>query len=61
MWVQIKNVFLFLYQVLLVKVQELACIMRYGVKQTLIPNNRPLHLFMGKIKNPESIGKISLT
>jgi len=49
--------FFFLYHVLLVKVQELACIVRYGVKKTLIPNNRPLHLRMGKIKHPESIGK----
>jgi len=49
--------FSFLNQVLLVNVQELACIVRYGVKKTLIPNNCPLQLFMGKIKHPESIGK----
>ena len=49
--------FFFLYHVLLVKVQELACIVRYGVKKNLIPNNRPLHLLMGTIKHPESIGK----
>ena len=41
-------------------VQEFACIMRYGVKKTLIPTNRALHLFMGKIKKCESIGKIHL-
>jgi len=29
--------FLFLYHVFIVKVQELACIVRYGVKKTLIP------------------------
>ena len=29
--------FFFLYHVLLVKVQELTCIVRYGVKKTLIP------------------------
>ena len=52
--------FIYLYHVLLVKVQELACIVRYGVKKTLIPNTRPLHLLMGKIKQPESIGKIPL-
>jgi len=50
----------FLYHVLLVKVQELAWIVRYGVRKTLIPNTRPLHLLMGKIKHPESIGKIPL-
>jgi len=55
-----KKGFIYIYHVLLVKVQELTCIMRYGVKKTLIPNNRPLHHFMGKIKNPESIGKIPL-
>jgi len=53
-------IFIFLYHVLLVKVQELACSASYGVKKTLIPNNRPLHLFMGKIKQPEFIGKIPL-
>jgi len=46
----------FLYYVLLIKVQELACIVRDGVKKTLIANNGPLHLFMGKITHPESIG-----
>jgi len=50
----------FLYHVLLVKVQELACIVSYGVKKTLITNTRRLHLLMGKIKHPESIGKIPL-
>jgi len=59
MWVQIKKDF-FLYHVLLVKIQELVCIMRYVVKKTLIPNNRLLHPFMGKIKHPECIGKIPL-
>jgi len=29
-------------------------------KENLNSNNRPLHLFMGKIKHPESIGKIPL-
>jgi len=29
--------FFFLYHVFIVKVQELACIVRYGVKKTLIP------------------------
>jgi len=29
--------FFFLNHVLLVKIQELACIMRYGVRKTLIP------------------------
>jgi len=33
---------------------------RYGVKKTLIPTTASLHLFMGKIKHPESIGKIPL-
>jgi len=41
-------------------VQELACSASYGVKKTLNPNTRPLHLLMGKIKHPESIGKIPL-
>jgi len=50
----------FLNHVLLVKVQELACIVRYGINKTLIANNRPLHHFMGKIKHPKSIGKIPL-
>jgi len=36
---------LFLY-VLLVKVQYLTCSASYGVKKTLITNNRPLHLLM---------------
>jgi len=49
-----------LYHVLLVKVQELASIMRNGVKKTLSSNNCPLHLFMGKIKHPECIGTIPL-
>jgi len=53
-------ILIFLYHVLLVKVQELACIVRYGIKKTLIPNNRLLHLFMGKIKHPESIENIPL-
>jgi len=43
---------------MLVKVQELGCIVTYGVKKTLIPNNCQLHLFVRKIKHPESIGKI---
>jgi len=29
-------------------------------KKPISPNNRPLHLFMGKIKHLESIGKIPL-
>jgi len=29
-------------------------------KENLNSNNRPLHLGMGKIKHPESIGKIPL-
>jgi len=29
-------------------------------KENLNSNNGPLHLFMGKIKQPESIGKIPL-
>ena len=47
--------FLLLYHVLLVKVQELICRAGYGLKKTLIPNNRPFHLFMGTIKHPKSI------
>lgn len=47
----------FLY-VLLVKVQYLTCSTSYGVKKTLITNNRLLHLLMGTIKHPKSIGKI---
>jgi len=31
-----------------------------GHKENLNSNNRPLHLFMRKIKHPESIGKIPL-
>jgi len=50
----------FLYHVFIVKVQELTCSASYGVKKTLIPNIHQLHLFMGKIKHPESIGKIPL-
>ena len=53
--------YLILYPVLLVKVQELAWIVEYGVKKTLITRNRPVHHFMGKIKHPESISKIPLT
>jgi len=49
------------YPVFLVKVQELACIVRYGIKKTLITSNRPLDPFMGKIKHLESIGKVPLT
>jgi len=30
-------------------------------KENLNSNNRPLYLFMGKIKHPESIGKIPLS
>ena len=52
--------FLFFFYVLIVKVQELECSASYAVKKTLIPNNPPLHLFMGKIKHPEFIGKIPL-
>ena len=53
--------FLFFYIMYsLFMVQELACSASYGVKKTLNPNTRPLHLFMGKIKHPESIGKIPL-
>jgi len=29
-------------------------------KKPISHNNRPLHLFMGKIKHPETIGKASL-
>jgi len=47
----------FLY-VLLVKVQYLTCSASYGVKKTLITNNRPLDLLIGTIKHPKSIGKI---
>jgi len=53
--------YLILYPVLLVKVQELACIVRYGVKKTLIASNRQLHHFRGKIKHLDSIGKVPLT
>jgi len=53
--------FLFFYIMYsLFMVQELACSASYGVKKTLNPNTRPLHLLMGKIKHPESIGKIPL-
>jgi len=31
-----------------VKVQELACSASYGINETLIPNNHPLHRFMGE-------------
>jgi len=51
----------FLYDVSLVKVEELACSARYGVKKTLSPNDGPLYLLMGKIKYPESRGKILCT
>jgi len=29
-------------------------------KKTICHNNHPLHLFMGKIKHPETIGKAPL-
>ena len=52
--------YFYIYHVLLVKVQGLTCSASYSVKKTLIPNNHLLHLFMGKVKHPASIGKVPL-
>jgi len=52
--------FLFLYHVFIVNEQELACSTSYGVKKTLIPNNGLLHLVLGTINHPKSIGQILL-
>ena len=46
--------FSFLYHVFSVKVQELACIVRYGVKKTLIPTTASFTSSWEKSNTPNS-------
>jgi len=50
--------FYIMYSVFMV--QELTCSASYGIKKPLKSNDGGLYLFMGKIRDPESIGKIPL-